>query len=457
VIARIGATFRRLSGRFVPDPFVLAIGLTAIVMLVSMRRLAYLEPSCVGADCEGPIWTVLSAWVEGFSSRGGLAFALQMSLVLVTGHALALSPPVQRFVDVISRVPKSAGGAAALVALVACIAGVVHWGLGAIVGALLAREIGRSCAERGVAVHYPVLGAAAYSGLAVWHGGLSGSAPLMAAQDGNFLEPTIGVLPLSETIWGMSNLVITGGLIVLIPVAYRFLVPADESTFERPDASQLATVRLEDRADSFSVARRLPAPLIGAGALVLVIVGIVTDRWSFDLNTMILVFLFAGLALQGSFERYVAAITDGARGAGAIVLQFPFYFAMLEMMKASQLIDAVSASLVSLSTAGTFPVVAFLLAGLVNFFVPSGGGQWAVQAEILLGAGQQLGVAPEATIMAFAYGDAWTNMLQPFWALPLLGIMRLQARDIIGYTAIIFGVMGIWIILMLLVMGQILT
>jgi len=183
--------------------------------------------------------------------------------------------------------------------------------------------------------------------------------------------------------------------------------------------------------------------LIGASGLLGVAFALRTDRLELDINSVNLLFLFSGLALQGRVGRYVQAVADGARGVGGIVLQFPFYFAILGVMKETGLITAASHLVADAATADTFPILAFLSAGFVNLFVPSGGGQWVVQGDILVRAGKSLGVAPRATVMAFAYGDAWTNMLQPFWALPLLGIMGLRARDIIGYTAILCVAMGL--------------
>ena len=141
-------------------------------------------------------------------------------------------------------------------------------------------------------------------------------------------------------------------------------------------------------------------------------------------------------------------------GAGAIVLQFPFYFGILGIMQASGLIQLVSAGFAGIANQETFPILTYFSSGLVNLFVPSGGGQWIVQGEVLIRAGQELGVSPQTTVMAFAYGDAWTNMLQPFWALPLLGIMGLKARDIIGYTAVIFLAMLIIVPLLLLLAAR---
>ena len=454
----LGERLSRIASRTVPEPFVLALVLTLVVGVIGAIRL-----QAMGTDAI--FWTLADGWTSEFMSAGLLAFALKMALILVTGHALALSPAVQRFVGAVAQMPKSAAMAAAVVALVACISSLVHWGLGAIVGALLAREIGRSARERGVALHYPLLGAAAYSGFAVWHGGLSGSAPVTVATPGHFLAGTLaevgiadGVVPVGDTLWGPLNLIITGALVVLIPLACALLTPKDESEYSAPDETQLAPLPdLRGSTGDGPLDRLQSNPLFGGaigtfGASV-VIASMVSDRATFGLNTVILLFLFAGIALQGSLIAYSRAVSDGARGAGAIVLQFPFYFGILGLMKASGLVAGFSSVLASISGTTTFPILAFFSAGVVNFFVPSGGGQWAVQGEILMRAGSSLGVDPVTTIMAFSYGDAWTNLLQPFWALPLLGIMGLKAKEIIGYTAAILLVMGVVVCTGLLVFG----
>ena len=191
---------------------------------------------------------------------------------------------------------------------------------------------------------------------------------------------------------------------------------------------------------------------LGLAGVLYVVAAMVTGRTALNINTVNLFFLFLGLLCQGSLRRYMEAVADGARGAGAIIVQFPFYFGILGIMKASGLIDWISQWFVDVASPTSFPVLAFLSAGVVNFLVPSGGGQWAVQGEVLLSAGQSLGVDAGATVMAFSYGDAWTNMLQPFWALPLLGIMGLEAKDIIGYTGVVFLAMGLLVPAMLLLL-----
>ena len=437
MVARIGNALNRFSARWVPDPFVLALLLTALVLCAGAGRMLAQGKSEI-------IQGLALGWMDGFSLSGGLAFALQMCFVLVTGHAMALSAPVQRAIVRVAQLPQSAATASAMVALVACASALIHWGLGAIAGALLAREIGRHAPARGLAIHYPLLGAAAYAGMAVWHGGLSGSAPLkVAGGDG---AQWVGEITLSQLLLSPTNLLITGTLLVTIPLLFWALTPKDESLMVPADSARLAPLPQQEPMPIDSPVAWLqeslwPGRLIGLLGVGMVSIAIFSGARKLEINSVNLVFFFAGLMLQGSLRRYTEAIADGARGAGAIILQFPLYFGILGIMKVSGMIGWLSESMARWSTQTSFPVLSFFSAGLTNLFVPSGGGQWGVQRDILLSSGQSLGVDPTSTIMAFAYGDAWTNMLQPFWALPLLGIMGLRAKDIIGYTAMVFLLM----------------
>ncbi len=437
MVARLGNALNRFSARWVPDPFVLALLLTALVLCAGAGRMLARGESEI-------IQGLALGWMDGFSLSGGLAFALQMCFVLVTGHAMALSAPVQRAIVRVAQLPQSAAAASAMVALVACTSALIHWGLGAIAGALLAREIGRHAPARGLAIHYPILGAAAYAGMAVWHGGLSGSAPLkVAGGDG---AEWVGEISLSQLLLSPTNVLITGTLLVTIPLLFWALTPKDESLMVPADITRLTPLPLPlpltiDSPVAWLQESLWPGRFIGLLGIGMVSITIFSGARKLEINSVNLVFFFAGLMLQGSLRRYTEAITDGARGAGAIILQFPLYFGILGIMKVSGMIGWLSESMARWSTQTTFPLLSFFSAGLTNLFVPSGGGQWGVQRDILLSSGQTLGVDPTSTIMAFAYGDAWTNMLQPFWALPLLGIMGLRAKDIIGYTAMVFLLM----------------
>ena len=442
MISRLGAVLYRWSARWVPDPFVLALLLTLLVVAIGAARLLLAG----GAGADGVFWALADGWTAGFADPGGLAFALQMCLVLVTGHAIALSPPVQRAIAAVAHLPRGPASATLLVAGVSCATGVIHWGLGVIAGAFLAREIGRHAAGRGLVLHYPLLGAAAYTAMAVWHGGLSGSAPLKVAEAAPAAAGA--TIPLADTIFSPLNLAITGGLVLLVPLLCMLLAPRDAAACTPPDAAAIPPVPPRERRAPAGLIdwlqeSRAPTILVGGGGLVIAIASIALGRLGLDINSVNLIYLLAGILLQGSLRHYVEAVADGARGAGAIILQFPFYFGVIGIMKAAGIIPWVSGAMADASSETTFPLLAFLSAGLVNLAVPSGGGQWAVQGEILLGAGGSLGVEPATTVLAFSYGDAWTNMLQPFWALPLLAIMGLKARDIIGYTAVVWMFMGL--------------
>ncbi len=431
MLARLGEVFSRWAERWVPDPFVLALVLT-LTTLVG------------GFVLSGSVSMVLRGWYSGFSSTPLLAFALQMCLILVTGQALASSPPVQRVVRAVARLPKRTPAAAGLVAVIACLTGLIQWGLGAVVAAFVVREIAQGAAEEQRPMDIPVLGAAAYAGLAVWHGGLSGSAPLKAAESAQFTQGLTQAIPVSDTLFSSLNFVVSGGLLILLPLICVALAPKAASVPEPPTA--LITGSQQAR-------RSLLALLVGLLAVLLVVYGWFRGEVSFDLNSVNLFFFALALATHGSIRSFLASIAEGARGAGAIIVQFPLYFGILGVMQASGMTGRLSSAMASIASAKTFPLLTFLSSGLVNFFVPSGGGQWALQSDVLLTTASTLGLDPARTVMAFAYGDEWTNLLQPFWALPLLAITGLKARQIAGYTAILAIGMGLYVGLVLLILS----
>ncbi len=431
MLVRVGEVFSRWSERWVPEPFVLALALTLITLLGGLALL-------------GSLGAVFQGWFDGFSSTPLLAFALQMCLILVTGQALAASPPIQRLVRVVARWPKHTPQAAGLVAVIACITGLIQWGLGAVVAAFVVREIARSAAEEERAMDIPVLGAAAYTGLAVWHGGLSGSAPLKAAESAQFTTGAGEAIAVSETLFSSLNLMMSGGLLLLLPLLCVALAPRDASV------PQATIFRVESEG---SDKRTYLGLLVGGVTALVVLASWVRGDLAFDLNSVNLFFLAVALASHDSIRGFLDSVTEGARGAGAIIVQFPLYFGILGVMQASGMIERLSAAMANIASPTTFPVLTFLSAGLVNFFVPSGGGQWALQSDVLLNTAATLELDAGQTVMAFAYGDEWTNLLQPFWALPLLAITGLKARQIAGYTAVLAIGMGLYVSAMLLLFG----
>ena len=436
---------------------------------------------------------LLDAWRAGDGLWKFLAFGMQMCLVLVTGHALAASGPVRALLGGLAGVPRSAAQAAAMVGLVACVFGLINWGLGLIVGALLARDVARALEARGVRAHYPLLAAAGYCGMAVWHGGLSGSAPLtMTSAEGAAKVLPAGVLerfadgvPLSETILSPMNLVATAGLLVIVPAVLWLLTPragervrtigeyeAEQGRSPRasvgsPDGSGGAKRRAQAGARaSFGgkderTPRSLPdwlhetpglAWVLGIALLAgAVRYGSVSGLGRVGLNEINALMLGLGLILHGSTASYVRAAEDGAKGCAGVILQFPLYAGIMALLVSSGLIASFSEWLSSSAGETGLPLLTFVSAGVVNLFVPSGGGQWGIQGPIVLEAGAAAGIAPGKMIMAVAYGDQLTNLLQPFWALPLLAITGVRAREIVGYTCVLMVAMAVWLGFVLLV------
>jgi short-chain fatty acids transporter len=416
----------RLVDRYLPDPYIFVLILTLIVFAAA-----------VGIEAHNPL-AVVTMWGDGFWNL--LEFSMQMLLVLVTGFMLASSPPVKAILRAMAGRAGGAGAAIVMVSLVSLAASWINWGFGLVVGALFAKEIARQ-----VRVDYRLLIASAYSGFLVWHGGLAGSIPLAVATPGHPFEAQTGLIPTGQTIFSVFNLAIVGALFVVVPLVNRLMLPPpDESVYV--DARLLAEPEVDETAtgrpsDWIETSRGL-SWLIGAAGLAWLI-QYFAGGGGLTLNVVNFLFLTLAIILHGSPRRLLAALQEAVRGGAGIVIQFPFYAGIMGVMTASGLAETISTSLVSLASAETLPFWAFLSAGIVNFFVPSGGGQWAVQAPVILPAAEALGTDMARASMAVAWGDAWTNMVQPFWALPILGIAGLAAKDIMGYCLMHLVLSGI--------------
>lgn len=436
----------KLVQRFLPDAFVFCIILTIVVFIAAMP-VAGMNPI-----------EVANAWGSGV--WGLLAFSMQMALVLVLGSALANAPAIKKLIVKLAGVPKKPVGAVAFVTVISAICCFINWGFGLIIGALLAKEV----AKKIKGLDYRLIIAAAYSGFVIWHAGISGSIPLgmTALNADGVVDNTAGavteIVPTSQTIFSAWNLIMVLAVVVVVAFVNAKMHP------DPKDVVSIDPKLLEDAPDNTEVkARKDQTPaeklqnsmvlsyivvVIGAIYLIYYFVNAGSILNALSLNIVNLIFLILGIAFHKTPISYVRAITESAESAGGIILQFPFYAGIQGMMvtvgsNGVSLASAISTAFVNISTPRTFPVLCYLAAGIVNFFVPSGGGQWAVQGPIMMPAGLELGVTPAVTAMGIAWGDAWTNMLQPFWALPALGIAGLGARDIMGYCAIVLIASGI--------------
>lgn len=426
----ITSFFDRIVQRYLPDAFLFAIILTLVVFLLG-----------IGFTESSPIQMV-EYWGGGFWDL--LAFAMQMSLIVVTGYILASTPVVKNLLIKISKLANTPGQAILLVTFVAAFACIINYGFGLVVGALLAIHV----AKRVPTVDYRLLMASAYSGFLLWHGGLSGSIPLLIATPGHFLEDTMGVVPVTDTLFSSFNIFIVVVLLVTLPLLNRFLMKSRDdinisnpATWETNDTEALDEP-VKDSSEKLTPAERLEnsqiiSLLIGIMGFAFIIYHFVENGFDLNINIVNFIFLFLGIIFHRTPRRFLHSVTNAVKNVGGIVIQFPFYAGIMGMMVASGLSEQMSLWFVSISTEFTFPLFAFISAGLVNFFVPSGGGQWAVQGPIMIPAALEIGVDTAKTAMAVAWGDAWTNMIQPFWALPLLAIAGLKVRDIMGFCVMI--------------------
>jgi len=441
-----------LVQKYLPDAFIFAIFLTILTFILG-----------IVVTGQGPLDMIVH-WGEGFWSL--LAFSMQMALVLVTGHALALSRPVKKSLTNAASLAKTPTQAIFAVSLVSAIACWINWGFGLVIGALYAMELARQIDN----VDYRLLIASAYSGFLVWHGGISASIPLtLATVESDLIAMTAGAvtepIPTIQTIFAPFNLIISFAIILTLPLINKAMHPDREDVVAI--SPELLKIRRENEEAAEIIIEKTPADkiedsniiswIIGILGLVYIVYYFATRGFDLNLNIVNFIFLILGILFHQTPKRYIEAVGEAVKGAGGIILQFPFYAGIMGMMTGANpqgvsLASSISNWFVSISTPRTYPVYTFLSAGIVNFFVPSGGGQWAVQGPIMMPAGAELGVPAAKTAMAIAWGDAWTNMIQPFWALPALGIAGLGARDIMGFCIIdllwsgLIIILGLWLL-----------
>ncbi|MGN7296270.1 short-chain fatty acid transporter [Ferdinandcohnia sp. SAFN-114] len=418
--------FVRLVQRFLPDAFIFAIILTFLVFVLG---ILFTE--------SGPV-EMVSHWGTGFWDL--LAFTMQMALVVVTGYVLANAPVIKNFLAKLSNLAKTPAQAVMLVTFVSAIACLINYGFGLVVGALFAIHVARQVPS----ADFRILVAGAYSGFLVWHGGLSGSIPLTVATPGHFLEDKMGVIPVSETLFSPANLFIVAALVITLPIFNRYLMKSsntidqDRSGWKLPDDTPTTTTSANPTTPAEKIENSvIVSMLIGIMGLGFIVYHFVTKGFDLNINIVNFIFLFIGIMLHKTPIQFLNTVTNGVKNAGGIIIQFPFYAGIMGMVTLSGLSQEMALWFVSFANAQTLPFFSFLSGGLINVFVPSGGGQWAVQGPIMIEAAAAINADLAKTAVGVAWGDAWTNMIQPFWALPALAIAGLHIRDIMGFCVMI--------------------
>jgi short-chain fatty acids transporter len=425
-LQRLADALARLAARYVPDAFSIAALLTLLAVALGLTLGGATPRQCVLA-WGGGVWALLS-------------FAMQIALVIFAGYVLAVAPPVARALDALARVPRGPRSAVAWTALLSMALCWLNWGMGLIASAMLVRAIARARPD----ADYRLLVAVAYLGMGTtWHGGPSGSVPLLYATPGSFmirdgLLP--GPVPLTETIFTPANLGLMLVVVVALTAFAALLHPVPERTRGVSPQALAALARFEPpaRPQSPTPAERLAhAPwlnrALGLLALGHLLLQARAGAFAATLDSVNLIALGLGLLLHPSPASLGKAAEEAARPLHGVVLQFPLYAGIYGIIKDTGLVESLTHAFLAVSTPRSFPLVVCAYSGFLNYWVPSGGAKWAMEAPYVLGAARELGVPASSVAMAYAYGDMATNLIQPFWAIPLLGIARLEFRDILGY------------------------
>ena len=417
--------FTTLMRKYLPDPFVFAIVLTLLTMVL-------------GIVLQGKsVFQMVQYWGKGFWSL--LAFTTQMATMLATGYVLAKAPLVDKGVAILLKHCKTPRMAIITATLIGGIGSYLNWGFGLIVGALVARKLAANIKG----VHYPLIMASAYSGFVFYGCGFTGTIPILIATKGHFLEKSMGVVPLSETIFATPVLIMNLILLLTLPILNAFAMPRDPK-----DIIELDPKVFEDQSPSRQTqgkGKQNLAEKLNHSYILNLLIGVTGFAYlayyfmnggNLDINTINFIIIFLGLLMMESPMHYVSTMAEGAKAVGGIMLQFPFYAGIMGMMGGSELVTTMAKWFVDISTTQTLPFWGLVSSFFINFFAPSAGGHWTIQGPFMIEAAKMLGTDMGKTSMAVMLGNAWNDLVQPFWLLPTLAISGLKLSDIMGYTVV---------------------
>jgi short-chain fatty acids transporter len=435
LLGRATAVFVYLFERVMPDPFVFAVILTFLGALLALE----FAPNA-------SVPSVALAWYGGIFAI--FAFAFQMVIMLISGYALAIAPPVQKGLAKIATLVSTPSSAVSLTIVVSMIASWINWGLGLVTAALLAREMAKR-----IRIDFGWLVAAAYTGFVISTEGLSGSIALSQATHGsalNIVEKVTGhIVPLSQTVFTRFNLIPCLVLLIVMPIIFRALQPTEQNTI----VADPERLRQEDQqVPARESGDTLSAKLDNAWILNLLLVAfgifaLITEwrrtGFALDLNSVIIILVLSGLLLHLRPAAYIVAVKHAARISGSLVLQYPLYGGLMGIITTTGLAGVLSKVFIRFSTAHTLPFFTYLTSMIITLFVPSGGGHWAVQGPFAVPAAQALHASLAGTTMAVAMGESVANMLQPFWALPILAIAGIRMRRMMGFMVVTFAISSV--------------
>ncbi|MCZ8541374.1 short-chain fatty acid transporter [Psychrobacillus psychrodurans] len=428
---RLTNFFTSIMKKYLPDPFVFAIGLTILTFILALiiEDISFLN--------------LTTSWGDGFWDL--LAFTTQMAVILAMGYVLATAPITDRFLNKIASMVHTPKTAIIVATLVGGIGSYLNWGFGLVIGGIIAKKL----ALKVKGVHYPLIIAAAYSGFTFYGLGLSASIPILISTPGHFLEENMGLIALTETIFSLPMIITAIFLLITLPLFNSMLHPKDPKNVKEidpalhSDAKKLKVNVLEENTFANKLNNsRILSYLIGGLGIVYVIIHFVNGK-SLDLNILNFIILFVGIILLGTPAKYTEHLSDGIKTVSGIILQFPFYAGIMAIMAASGLVDTIAKVFVDISTQHSLPFWGLISSFFINFFAPSAGGHWAVQGPFMIDAAKALGASLGETSMSVMLGNAWNDLVQPFWILPALALSRLKLKDIMGFLVMIMFYVGI--------------
>ncbi len=412
--------------RWFPDAFVFA--LAAIVLVFGGGLAIGVAPSKLAYEFGSGFWSLVN-------------FTMQMALVIIGGFVVASSPPVARLTSRLASIPKTGRGAVAFVAAFAMLSSLISWGLSLIFTGLLVREITRRLDR----VDYRAIGAAAYLGLgSVWALGFSSSAALLQATKSSIpasLLPITGVIPLTQTIFLWQSIVTALVLVaVSIAIAY-YSAPRDEDAKTAASMGIVFEPFVVEKSEARTPGERAEnSPILSVVIALLMLWFLmqqVREKGGFaavDLNNFNFAFLALGLLLHWRPRSFLRAVGKSVPATAGVLIQFPFYGGIFGMISKTPIAERLAEAFVSVTTKGTFPVVVAIYSAILGMFVPSGGGKWVIEAPYVMAAANAWKVHLGWTVQIYNAAEALPNLVNPFWMLPLMGVLNVKARDLAGYS-----------------------
>ena len=434
-LARVAVRFTDWAEKWFPDAFIFVAIAVVVVALAALINGA--SPTAIAKSFGDGFWSLIP-------------FTMQMVFVTIGGYVVATSPPVQRLIDRLALVPRTGRGAVGLVAVATMLSSLLSWGLSLIFGGVLARALAR---REELRMDYRAAGAAAYLGLgATWAMGLSSSAAQLQANPKSLppsLLPITGVIPFSETIFLWQSMLIALVLVVISAVIAVMSAPGPDTAVTARDLG----VDVHKRDDGHVEPPRQPGEWLEHSPILTVLIVVLGLGWIYQefgrqswmvaissLNTYNFLFLMLGLLLHWRPKRFLVSLGKAVPATAGILIQFPFYAAIALILTnaknagGTSVADVIAHAFVSLNTQGSFPISMGLYSALLGFFVPSGGGKWLLEAPYVMQAANELKVHLGWAVQVYNAAEALPNLINPFWMLPLLGILGLKARDIVGFS-----------------------